>query len=406
MATLQVKDYEPIIGYHEVENIISLAEKVNGARIIHVNATAYGGGVAEILKSHIPLARSVGLDARWLVLSGNKEFFLVTKSIHNALQGNNSVNLVNEMQEIYLKANKLNAEILKIDHLDGDEIVIIHDPQPLPLVEYKKNGGWIWRCHIDTTKPNRQVWNFLKKFVKKYDALIFTHENYIPKDVRKNKIFIRHPCIDPLSDKNKFLNQTEIQDVLEEYGLDPDRPIIGQVARFDIWKNPVGAIEVYRMVKEKVPDVQLALIGSFAHDDPECDEWCNKTIKSANACRDIHVLTDLNDVEVNALQRAFSLALQLSIKEGFGLTVTEALWKGVPVVATRIGGIPLQVIDGITGFLIDSVEEAAEKATFLLKRMWLARRLGQNGMEHVKKNFLVTKDLKDYLTLHLELIGA
>lgn len=406
MATLHVKDYEPIIGNHEVENIISLAEKVNGARIIHVNATAYGGGVAEILKSHIPLARSVGLDARWLVLSGNKEFFLVTKSIHNALQGNNSVKLVKEMQEIYLKANKLNAEILKIDHLDGDEVVIIHDPQPLPLVEYKKNGGWIWRCHIDTTKPNRQVWNFLKTFVKKYDALIFTHENYIPKDVNKNKILVRHPCIDPLSDKNKFLNQTEIQDVLEEYGLDPDRPIIGQVARFDLWKNPVGAIEVYRMVKEKVPDVQLALIGSFAHDDPECDEWCNKTIKSANAYRDIHVLTDLNDVEVNALQRAFSLALQLSIKEGFGLTVTEALWKGVPVVATRVGGIPLQVIDGVTGFLIDSVEEAAEKATFLLKRMWLARRLGQNGMEHVKKNFLVTKDLKDYLTLHLELIGA
>ena len=406
MARCEIRDYEPIIGSNEVEVILSLAEKVNGARITHVNATAYGGGVAEILKSHIPLARSVGLDARWLVLSGNKDFFEITKSIHNALQGNTSTKLVKEMWEIYLKANQLNAEILKVEHLDDDEFVMVHDPQPLPLVDYKKNGGWIWRCHIDTTQPNQQVWDFLKTFVKKYDALIFTHENYIPKDLRDNKIFVRQPCIDPLSDKNKFLHQTEILDVLEKYSLDPDRPIIGQVARFDLWKNPVGAIEAFLRIKKKLPEVQLALIGSFAHDDPEGDEWCKMTIINTEASSDIHVLTDLNDVEVNAFQRAFSLALQLSIREGFGLTITEALWKEVPVIATRVGGIPLQVIDGVTGFLVDSVEEAADKATFLLKRMWLARKLGQNGIEHVKKNFLVTKDLKDYLMLHLELVGA
>ncbi len=399
-----IRDYEPIVGRDEVESIVSLAERVKGARVIHVNATAYGGGVAEILKSLVPLARSVGLNAKWEVLRGNKEFFAVTKAIHNALQGNMSIELSEEMRKIYLEVNSRNAGILD---LEGD-VVMIHDPQPLPLVEFREGGRWVWRCHIDTSQPNMKVWSFLKKYVEKYDALIFSHEAYVPGDIRNFKVFIRHPCIDPLSDKNRGLGQSEILGVLERYGVDPDRPIIGQVARFDPWKNPLGVIDTFRKVREKVEDVQLVLIGSFAHDDPEGAEWYEKTVKYAESSKDVHILTNLDgvgDVEVNAFQRSFSVALQLSIKEGFGLAVTEALWKGVPVVATRVGGIPLQVLNEVTGFLVDSAEEAAEKVTLLLKRRWLARELGHNGREHVKRNFLVTKDLKDYLRLHIEMVG-
>jgi trehalose synthase len=403
-VTRQIRDYEPIVGRDEIESIISLAERVKGAKIIHINATSYGGGVAEILKSLIPLARSVGLDAKWQVLHGSKEFFATTKSIHNALQGNTSIELTKSMQEVYLKINDSNAKNLD---LDGD-VIVIHDPQPLPLIRYRQNGKWVWRCHIDTSQPNKHVWNFLKPFVERYDALVFSREIYIPDDVKGVKVFVRYPSIDPLSDKNRPLHQTEILKVLERFGLDPDKPIIGQVARFDPWKNPLGVIDTYRRVKEKIPEVQLALIGSFAHDDPEGVEWYEKTVRYAEGLKDVYVLTNMDgvhDVEVNAFQRAFTVALQLSIKEGFGLTVSEALWKGVPVVATRVGGIPLQVINEVTGFLVNDTDEAAEKVLLLLKRVWLARELGRNGVEHVKRNFLITKDLKDYLRLHIELVG-
>lgn len=404
-VTRQVSDYEPIVGKDEVKSIIELAERVKGAKVIHVNATSYGGGVAEILKSIIPLAQSVGLNAKWQVLQANSDFFIITKKLHNALQGDTSIELTKDMQDTYLKVNSLNAELLD---LDGD-VVMIHDPQPLPLINYRKSGKWVWRCHIDTSSPNEQVWSFLKYFVEKYDALVFSRETYVPYDVRGVKIFIRYPSIDPLSNKNKPLRQTEILEILEKFGLDPDRPIIGQVARFDPWKNPLGVIDVYRKVKEKIPDIQLALIGSFAHDDPEGVDWYNKTVDYAKKFRDIYVLTNLDgvgDVEVNAFQRSFNVALQLSIREGFGLAVTEALWKGIPVVATRVGGIPLQVIDGVTGFLVDTLDEAAERVILLIRRQWLARELGQAGMEHVRRNFLITKDLKDYLRIHIELVGG
>ncbi len=404
-VTRQVSDYEPIVGKDEVKSIIELAERVKGAKVIHVNATPYGGGVAEILKSIIPLAQSVGLNAKWQVLQANSDFFIITKKLHNALQGDTSIELTKDMQDTYLKVNSLNAELLD---LDGD-VVMIHDPQPLPLINYRKSGKWVWRCHIDTSSPNEQVWSFLKYFVEKYDALVFSRETYVPYDVRGVKIFIRYPSIDPLSNKNKPLRQTEILEILEKFGLDPDRPIIGQVARFDPWKNPLGVIDVYRKVKEKIPDIQLTLIGSFAHDDPEGVDWYNKTVNYAKKFRDIYVLTNLDgvgDVEVNAFQRSFNVALQLSIREGFGLAVTEALWKGIPVVATRVGGIPLQVIDGVTGFLVDTLDEAAERIVLLIRRQWLARELGQAGMEHVRRNFLITKDLKDYLRIHIELVGG
>ncbi|RLI06067.1 glycosyl transferase family 1 [Candidatus Bathyarchaeota archaeon] len=400
----RVEDYIPIVGADEVNSIFELAERVKGAKVIHVNATSYGGGVAEILKSIVPLANSIGLNAKWQVLKGNPIFFSTTKKIHNALQGDKSIKLTVDMQENYLKVNDLNAKLLD---LDGD-VVIIHDPQPLPLINYRRGGKWVWRCHIDTSEPNQNVWSFIKPFVEKYDALVFSRERYVPKDIYGAKIFVRYPSLDPLSEKNKPLSQTEILRILEKFEVDPDKPIIGQVARFDPWKNTLGVIDVYRKIREKIPDIQLLLIGSFAHDDPEGAEWYKKTVEYASNSQDIRILTNLEgvgDLEVNAFQRSFTVALQLSIKEGFGLTVTEALWKGVPVVATRAGGIPLQVIDGITGFLVDNLEEAVDRVILLLKRCWLTRELGRNGVEHVKRNFLVTKDLKEYLRMHIELVG-
>ncbi len=400
----RLEDYEHIIGKDEIVSILELAERVKGAKVIHVNSTSYGGGVAEILKNLIPLAKSAGLNAKWEVMKTTLEFTKVTKSIHNALQGNREIKLTDEMMELYLKVNRENAETLD---LDGD-VLFIHDPQPLPLIDYRGDGKWVWRCHIDMSDPNPQVWSRLKPYVEKYDALVFSLEKYVPRDVRRMLVFIRYPSIDPLSDKNKPLQASEILKILEKFDVDPDRPIIGQVARFDPWKDPLGVIDLYKMVREKIPEVQLLLIGSFAHDDPEGLEWYEKTMKKAEPFRDVHILTDrdgVRDKEVNAFQRSFSVALQMSIKEGFGLAVTEALWKGVPVVARRAGGIPLQVIDGITGFLVKELDEAAERVVTLLKRPWLARELGHAGREHVKRNFLITRDLKDYLRIHIDLVG-
>ena len=400
----RLEDYEHIIGRDEIISILELAERVKGAKVIHVNSTSYGGGVAEILKNLVPLAKSAGLNAKWEVMKTTLEFTKVTKNIHNALQGNREIKLTDEMMEIYLSVNRENAENLD---LDGD-VLFIHDPQPLPLIDYRGDGKWAWRCHIDMSDPNPQVWSKLKPYVKKYDALVFSLERYVPRDVRGMLVFIRYPSIDPLSDKNKPLQASEILRILGKFDVDPDRPIIGQVARFDPWKDPLGVIDLYKMVREKIPGVQLLLIGSFAHDDPEGLEWYEKTMKKAEPYRDVHVLTDrdgVRDKEVNAFQRSFSVALQMSIKEGFGLAVAEALWKGEPVVARRAGGIPLQVIDGITGFLVRELDEAAEKVVTLLKRPWLARELGHAGREHVKRNFLITRDLKDYLRIHIDLVG-
>lgn len=399
-----IEDYVSIVGKGEVESIKELAEHVKGAKVLHVNATKFGGGVAEILSRVVPLARSVGLKAEWETIQGDKEFFWVTKKIHNALQGDESVFLDGEMIRLYLDTNKRNASIICNDA----EVVIIHDPQPLPLIDNKKDGKWVWRCHIDTSNPNMEVWSRLSGYVRRYDAAIFSLERYIPKDLAGMKVLIEYPTIDPLSGKNVQLSPNEIQGVLERYDVDPERPIVGQVARFDPWKNPTGVIDAFRMVRNDLEDVQLLMIGSFARDDPEGEEWYNKTVKYAGEERGIHILTNLDgvtDKEVNAFQRSFTVALQLSTREGFGLTVAEALWKGVPVVGTKVGGITLQVIDGVTGYLVNSIEDAAERIRLLVKKPWLARELGYAGRQHVKLNFLITKGLKNYLRMHIDLVG-
>jgi len=398
-----IGDYASIVGAEEVAGIRQLANKVRGERVIHINATHFGGGVAEILTRTVPLARSLGLDISWQTIKGDERFFSITKEIHNGLQGKEGKLLTDGDWSAYLNTVKDNFASLDL----GGDLVIIHDPQPLPLVSFKRGGKWVWRCHIDTSQPNDSVWEGIAGLVKKYDLAIFSMEKYIPKNLGIGAL-VDHPTIDPLAPKNVKMTPDEVQGILEKYGVDPERPIIGQVGRFDPWKDPLGVIRTYRLIREKIPSVQLLMIGSFAKDDPEAAEWYGKTVDFAGGDRNIFILSNregVGDMEVNAFQRAMSVALQLSIKEGFGLTVTEALWKGVPVVAKRAGGITLQVIDGSTGFLVDSYEEAALKTTMLLKRAWLARELGDRGEDHVRMNFLITKAMRNYLRMHIELVG-
>jgi trehalose synthase len=400
---VKVDDYAPIVGEGEVEGIKQLAELIKGEKVVHINATPYGGGVAEILSRIIPLAKSLDIDANWQTLKGDTEFFTVTKKMHNALQGNQEVALSEAEWRHYFDTVRFNSSIL---NLEGD-VLVIHDPQPLPLIEYRRGGKWAWRCHIDTSSPNLRIWGPLMELVQRYNIAIFSLEKYIPRNL-ETQVLIDHPTIDPLATKNAGISVSEIEKTLNRYGVDPERPIIGQVGRFDPWKDPLGAIAVHRMVKARVRAAQLVLIGSFAKDDPEAAEWYEKAMAFAAKEKDVFVLTNLDgvgDLEVNAFQRAFSVALQMSKREGFGLTVTEALWKGVPVVGTRAGGISLQVIDGATGYLIDNYEEAAEKTALLLKKPWLARELGQSGRRHVKLNFLITKGIMNYLRMHIELVG-
>ncbi|MBC7126989.1 MAG: glycosyltransferase [Candidatus Methanosuratincola petrocarbonis] len=400
---VKIEDYAPIVGEGTVEAIREMAEIIRGERAVHVNATSYGGGVAEILSRMIPLARSLGIDVTWQTLKGDIDFFKVTKKMHNALQGDLGTAISDEEFAHYLKVNAENAALLELD----SDVVVIHDPQPLPLVRQRGRGKWAWRCHIDTSTPNEAVWSRLDPMVRMYDLAIFSMERYIPKGLAIPSI-IDYPTIDPLSPKNAPMKPEDVTKVLERYGVDPDRPLIGQVARFDPWKDPLGAIDVFRRVKSAVPGIQLAMIGSFARDDPEGAEWYERVLRYAGREKDIFVLSNLDgvgDLEVNAFQRAFSVAIQLSKREGFGLTVTEALWKGVPVVAKRAGGIPLQVIDGTTGFLTEGLEDAAERVALLLRRSWLARELGERGRQHVRLNFLITKGLSNYLRMHIELVG-
>lgn len=396
----RLQDYKGIIGEEALNRILEKAERVKGATFANVNSTSFGGGVAEILHNLVPLMRDVGLDARWFVIEGTDEFFNVTKSFHNALQGNKELRLTEDMKRLYIETNRKNAGDVDLGSFD---YVLIHDPQPAPLVEfYEKKRPWIWRCHIDLSDPNMEFWKFLRRFVEKYDAYIFHMEEYVQSDLEGDKVVIMPPSIDPLSEKNMELSETEVLRTLERFDVDPDRPILTQVARFDPWKGVFDVIDVYRKVKEKIPDVQLLLVGVMAHDDPEGWVYFEKTLRKIGEDYDVKVLTNFNGVharEVNAFQRASDVVLQMSIREGFGLTVTEAMWKEKPVIGRAVGGIKLQIIDGETGFLIRDVNEAAEKAIYLIKHPEVAREMGRKAKERVKGNFIITKHLERYLDL-------
>lgn len=400
---LTLGQYKGTVGEKQVEHIQRLAEKISGSSVVHVNSTSFGGGVSEILHRLVSLMQDVGLDAQWKVIEGTNEFFNATKTVHNALQGMKKP-LTEELKKTYLQQNVANASQMELDY----DYVVIHDPQPLALIKYygKRYGKWIWRCHIDLSQPNRDFLGFLAPFISLYDASIFTMKQFVSSSLKLKEVAIIPPSIDPLSDKNKPLPDTTILSVLNRYDVDPEKPIITQVSRFDPWKDPLGVIDVYRLVKKKIPDAQLLLIGSMAPDDPEGWIYFERTARYAGADYDIHLLTDLvgvHDIEVNAFQRASNVVLQKSLREGFGLTISEALWKGVPVLGGNVGGIPLQVIHDVTGFLVNNVEDTAEKTIYLLKHPEIAKEMGEKGREHVRENFLITRHLEDYLKLFIRL---
>ncbi len=344
---------------------------------------------------------SLGLSADWRVLTGTEAFFTVTKSMHNALQGE-PIDITEEMYRLFLKSNQENAE--RLSPIDSD-FVIIHDPQPAAFIKIRKKndlGLWIWRCHIDLSASSEDVWNFLKPFVEQYDAAIFHTARFGDPGLPVRQ-FLIPPSIDPLSPKNQDLSHNTIERVLQRFDISPEKPIITQVSRFDKFKDPQGVIRAYQLVKERIGDCQLVLAGGFATDDPEGKPMFEELSKIAHSDRDIHLLNlpPFSDMEINAIQRASDVVIQKSLKEGFGLTVTEALWKKKPVIGGAVGGIPLQVLHGITGFLVRSIEGAAYHIRLLLRHPEITRRLGENGYYHVKQNFLLTRHLRNYLALFL-----
>jgi len=390
----------PVVGDETIQMLRELAAPLRGLRVLHVNATAFGGGVAEILATHIPLLRDLGLEAEWRVIHGDDAFFRVTKAMHNGLQGMDLA-FTREMQEIWKEGNRRNAASLEGDY----DVILIHDPQPAGIPFLRERRGarfWIWRCHIDTSAPNPDFWTFLLPYLSAYDAAIFTMAEYVGPDFPVHRVAIIPPTIDPLSPKNALMDPEEARAIVARFGVDVNRPLLLQVSRFDPWKDPLGVIDAYRLVKRERPEVQLALVGSMAHDDPEGWFYYDRTLRHAGEDPDLHVLHNFHGVgawEVNAFQRIADVVIQKSLREGFGLTVTEALWKGKPVIGGRVGGIPLQVLDGETGFLVSSVEECAAKALELLDHPEKARAMGERGREHVRQHFLCTQGLRDELML-------
>ena len=398
-----LNDYREITGDKIISEIYKKARPFYGKRIIHINSTFYGGGVAEILNSLVPLMNDVGLDAGWQIIRGSPDFFSITKKFHNALQGD-SINLTEIKKKVYTQTNE---DFSTYTHLNHD-CVIIHDPQPLPMIKfYKKRQPWVWRCHIDLSHPNEQLLNFLKNFLLKYDIEIISHENYKADVPMEHKVI--RPGIDPLTPKNMELSKTDINKYLKKFNVPLDKPLITQISRFDKWKDPVGVIEVFKLVKKKI-DCRLVLCGSMASDDPEGIQIYERVKQRANnliESGDIILITSENNILVNALQRSSAVIIQKSIREGFGLTVTEALWKQTPVVASNVGGISLQITDGENGFLVEPKDTNgfAERVIQIITEPDLAKKLGMEGKETVREKFLVTRILQDYLDLFEKILN-
>jgi trehalose synthase len=395
-------DYRHLIGRALVDEINALAEPMQGKRVLHLSATALGGGVSEILYALVPLMRDAGLEADWHIVIGREEFFNVTKLMHNALQGNPQ-GLTEEDWEIYDRYNQLNARELEGDY----DYIIIHDPQPAALRKYLPDapGRWVWRCHIDLSTPNMDVLERMVPLIEPYDAKVFHLQRYVPSGV-DGKVEIVPPAIDPLSPKNMALSPEDAAFVCDQFGVDVDRPLICQVSRFDPWKDPLGVIDAYRIVKEKIESVQLALVGSMATDDPEGWDFFQRTIEHAAGDEDIKILNNLNNVgaiEVNAFQSQADVILQKSLREGFGLTISEALWKVRPTIAGNVGGIPLQIQDGVSGFLVNTPEECAQRSIEILSDPELGKQLGRSGKEYVRTHFLMPRLLRDWLRIFTEL---
>lgn len=427
MSMTSLIDYENIVGKEVINEIMSLGERLAGRKVIHINSTRVGGGVAEILQKLIPLLKECKLDVEWRVIEGDDKFFKITKDFHNALHGAD-LEINQRMLDHYIEINAKNAQ--KMADLGEADFVVIHDPQPAAIINYfpKRKGKWIWRCHIDVSTPNLRVWDFLKKFISQYDAAVFHVDKFSKKDLLIRQ-FIIPPAIDPLSPKNIEMKESDIDKILSKHGIKRKKPIISQIGRFDRLKDPTGVIKMYKNVKKpgevvdvlrlfkggefldltrfakKGIDCQLLLAGGLASDDPEGQEVYKEVVKMAEGDEDIKILVlpPFSDLDINAIQRASNLVLQKSLKEGFALTVSEALWKGTPVVGGNTGGIPLQIINGINGFLVNSIEEAADRVRFLLMNPQKAKEMGKAGKEHVRKNFLITRYVRDHLLMYLTL---
>jgi trehalose synthase len=398
----QLSDYTSLVGRSLAEEIRERAEALQGKRILHLSATAFGGGVSEILYTLVPLMVDVGLHAEWHVIYGREEFFNATKVMHNALQGTPQ-DLTDQEWETWRRFNEINAEELS----DGWDLVIVHDPQPAALCSLvrDKSRNWVWRCHIDLSTPNPGTLEKLLPYINEYPVAVFHVEKYVPGGLTARP-YIAPPAIDPLAPKNMAFSPEDAVYICDQFGIDVDRPLLCQVSRFDPWKDPLGVIDAYRIVKQTRPDVQLALVGSMATDDPEGWDFFNATVAHADGDPDIHILNNLNNVgaiEVNAFQSHTDVVIQKSTREGFGLTVSEALWKARPMIGGNVGGIPLQVKDRETGFLVSSVEECAARALEFLEDPGLGKRLGLAGKEMVRRRFLMPRLLRDWLVLFAEL---
>ncbi len=391
-------DYEPIVGLAVLQQLEQLAGNLAGLKVIHVNSTKAGGGVAEILHWMVPFMRELGIDASWEVIEGNEPFFNVTKMFHNGLQGE-KVNLLRHHIDAYEETNNRNAERLR-PILEPADVVIIHDPQPAMLLSLcpERRGKWIWRCHIDASRPARSVWKYLRPMLDQYDASIFSMAQFSKS--LPHPQFLVAPSIDPLSEKNIDLDDTEIQEVFEKFNLDRNRPILTQISRFDRFKDPLGVIEGYRLIRKFAP-AQLILAGGGADDDPEGAQVLEEVRQAVNGDKDIHVLLLPSNAHrtINALQRCSDIIVQKSTREGFGLTVAEGLWKSKPVIGGDVGGIRLQVIDYHTGFLVNSPEGMAQRVRYLLTHPQTMKTMGIKGREFVRENFLLTRHLREYLTL-------
>lgn len=391
----QLDDYQSIVGPGVIHTLRVLAEKLKGKTVKMVNSTAVGGGVAEMLSRLVPLLSELEVSAKWDVITGGQDFFEVTKAFHNALHGA-AYEFTKEAGDVFLTYNKQNRERMNLDA----NLVVIHDPQPLPLVlaRDKHPAHWVWRCHIDLSNPNEKVWEFLRPFVESYDAAIFSSQSF----ARQLSIpqYLFYPCIDPLSEKNKELSEEQIQKVCDEFGIDRSRPIVTQVSRFDRLKDPVGVVQAFKIARKEV-DCQLVLAGGGATDDPEGAAVLEEVKEAAGEDPDIIILNlpPWCAFEINAIQRASTVIVQKSLKEGFGLTVTEALWKGKSTIAGAVGGIPNQIIHKLTGMLVHSVDECAAQIRYLLANPEFAKTIGINGREHVKENFLMTTLVKRWLLL-------
>jgi trehalose synthase len=387
---VQLEEYEQYTGAEAIDRILGKAKDLRDLHVVNVNSTYYGGGVAELLSPLTLLLNNIGIKTGWRVIQGSPDFFSITKKMHNALQGKD-INLTEMKRRIYEGVVYENAVRNHLDH----DIVVIHDPQPLPIIQhFRKKGPWIWRCHLDLSTPNRELWNYLRQFVEKYDAVILTLKEY-GRHIDTPQVFFT-PAIDPFSIKNRELSEKEMQDRLDHYDIPTDLPIVVQISRFDKWKDPEGVIRAFRLARKEI-DCTLVLLGNVATDDPEG----HQVFESLVGCREerIIILSHQDTALVNALQRKAAVVVQKSLREGFGLTVTEAMWKGAAVIGGNVGGIRHQIEDGVNGFLVSSVEETAERIVTLIRDEKLRRALGEKARESVLKRFLMTRLLEQYLDL-------